>query len=491
MYFLSGIPNDNLLPPDLYSPYIMTTRTRFAPSPTGYLHIGGARTALFSWLFAQKTEGKFVLRIEDTDRERSTQASVEAILDGMQWLGLDHDEGPIYQTDRFDRYEEIIKQLLEQGDAYHCYCSKEELETLREAQRAAKEKPRYNGKCAHLTEPVAGIEPVVRFRNPKEGSVIFNDLVRGSVEVSNSELDDLIIARADGTPTYNLTVVVDDMDMEISHVIRGDDHINNTPRQINILRALGAEPPIYAHVPMILGDDGKRLSKRHGAVGVMQYRDDGYLPKAVLNYLVRLGWSHGDQEIFSIEEMIELFSLEGVNKAASTFNTEKLIWINQHYIKESPVEEVASHLQWHLDKQSIDTSNGPKITDVIDALKERAKTLIELAASSRYFYEDFDSYDEKADKKQFKAAVPDILQKLNDGFETIEDWNPENIHTVITDTCEALDLKLGKVGPPLRVAATGTAMSPSLDITLNLIGKERTVARLNKAIAYIQAKFAE
>lgn len=469
----------------------MTTRTRFAPSPTGYLHIGGARTALFSWLYAHKTKGKFVLRIEDTDRERSTQASVDAILDGMSWLGLDHDEGPIYQTDRFDRYAEIIEQLLEQGDAYHCYCSKEELEALREAQRAAKEKPRYNGKCAHLTEPVAGVEPVVRFRNPKEGSVIFNDLVRGQVEVSNDELDDLIIARADGTPTYNLTVVVDDMDMQISHVIRGDDHINNTPRQINILRALGAEPPIYAHVPMILGDDGKRLSKRHGAVSVMQYRDEGYLPKAVLNYLVRLGWSHGDQEIFSIDEMTELFSLEGVNKAASTFNTEKLIWINQHYIKESPVEEVAKHLQWHLDQQSIDVGNGPDITDVIDALKERAKTLVELAAASRYFYEDFDSYDEKADKKQFKAAVPAILAKLNDGFMAIDDWNPENIHKVITDTCEALDLKLGKVGPPLRVAATGTAMSPSLDITLNLIGKERTVERLNKAISYISAKFAE
>ncbi|CAA6806092.1 MAG: Glutamyl-tRNA synthetase (EC [uncultured Thiotrichaceae bacterium] len=491
LYFLSEIPDDSLLPPDLYSPYIMTTRTRFAPSPTGYLHIGGARTALFSWLYAQKTKGKFVLRIEDTDRERFTQASVDAILEGMNWLGLDHDEGPIYQTDRFDRYDQIIKQLLEQGDAYYCYCSKEELETLREAQRAAKEKPRYNGKCSNLTEPVLGVEPVVRFRNPKEGSVIFNDLVRGSVEVNNSELDDLIIARADGTPTYNLTVVVDDMDMEISHVIRGDDHINNTPRQINILRTLGAEAPIYAHVPMILGDDGKRLSKRHGAVSVMQYRDDGYLPKAVLNYLVRLGWSHGDQEIFSIEEMTELFSLEGVNKAASTFNTEKLVWINQHYIKESPVEEVAGHLQWHLDQQGIDTRNGPQITDVIDALKERAKTLIELAASSRYFYEDFDDYDEKADKKQFKAAVPDILQKLNEGFEAIEDWNPENIHMVITDTCEALELKLGKVGPPLRVAATGTAMSPSLDITLNLIGKERTVERLNKAIAYIQTKFAE
>ncbi len=467
----------------------MNVRTRFAPSPTGYLHIGGARTALFCWLFAKKTGGDFILRIEDTDRERSTQASVDAIMDGMNWLGLDYDEGPFYQTHRFDRYEEIIQQLLDQGDAYYCYCSKDRLEALRESQWAAKLKPRYDGRCDGLSDIPEDVQPVVRFRNPKEGSVIFNDQVRGSVEISNSELDDLIIARADGTPTYNLTVVVDDIDMNVSHVIRGDDHINNTPRQINIIHALGEEPPVYAHVPMILGDDGKRLSKRHGAVGVMQYRDDGFLPDAVLNYLVRLGWSHGDQEVFSREEMQSLFALEDVNKSASTFNTAKLLWLNQHYIKEMSAEEVAGHLQWHMDDQNIDLTTGPAVTDVIDALKERAKTLKELAASARYFYMDFDSYDEKAAKKQFKEPTADILQALHDGLQAVDDWDIEPIHAVILQTCEALDLKLGKVGPPLRVAVTGTAMSPSLDVTLKLIGKERSLQRIENAIDFVKKKF--
>ncbi len=464
----------------------MNVRTRFAPSPTGFLHIGGARTALFCWLHAKKTQGKFILRIEDTDRERSTQASVDAIMEGMSWLGLDYDEGPFYQTDRFDRYKEVIQQLLDQGDAYHCYCSKEELETLRDAQWAAKEKPRYDGRCDGRKDVPEGVEPVVRFRNPKEGSVIFNDLIRGAVEISNNELDDLIIARSDGTPTYNLTVVVDDMDMNITHVTRGDDHINNTPRQINIIHALGGKPPIYAHVPMILGDDGKRLSKRHGAVGVMQYRDDGYLPEAVMNYLVRLGWSHGDQEVFSLDEMKTLFAIENVNKSASTFNTEKLLWLNQHYIKETPAEEVATHLQWHFDNQNIDTANGPAVTDVINALKERAKTLKELAASASYFYQDFNGYDVKAAKKQFKEQTPKILQALLNGLKALDDaeWELEPIHAVIKQVCADLDLGLGKVGPPLRVAVTGVPMSPSLDVTLKLIGQERSLQRIEKAISY-------
>ena len=460
-------------------------RTRFAPSPTGYLHIGGARTALFSWLYAKKMGGDFILRIEDTDRERSTQESVDAILQGMEWLGLDYDEGPFYQTQRFDRYKEIIQQLLDQGDAYYCYCSKQRLEELRDSQWAAKEKPRYDGLCYGRKDVPEGVEPVIRFRNPQQGSVVFNDLVRGTVEFSNSELDDLIIARSDGTPTYNLTVVVDDMDMQISHVIRGDDHINNTPRQINILRALGKEPPVYAHVPMILGDDGKRLSKRHGAVGVMQYRDDGYLPDAVLNYLVRLGWSYEDQEVFSREQMQRLFDLKDVNKAPSTFNTEKLQWLNQQYIKKMSASEVASHLQWHFAEQGIDTRQGPAVEDVIDALKERAKTLKELAASARYFYEDFDSYDEKAAKKQFKQATVEILQTLLNELTTLEDWDLEPIHGVILNVCESLGLKMGKVGPPLRVAVTGTAMSPSLDVTLKLVGKARTLQRISNAIEYI------
>jgi glutamyl-tRNA synthetase len=468
----------------------MTVRTRFAPSPTGYLHIGGARTALFSWLYARKTQGKFVLRIEDTDRERSTQASVDAILEGMDWLGLDYDEGPIYQTDRFDRYKEIIQQLLDEDKAYYCYCSKEELETMRETQMANKEKPRYDGRCRERSEPREGVEPVIRFRNPQEGVVEFDDLIRGKITISNAELDDLIIARSDGTPTYNLTVVVDDLDMGITQVIRGDDHINNTPRQINIMKALGAEPPQFAHVPMILGDDGKRLSKRHGAVSVMQYRDDGFLPQALVNYLVRLGWSFGDQEVFSREEMIEHFSLEAVNRSASAFNSDKLLWLNQYYLKTLPLEEIEAHLQWHLEKQQLDTTSGPDIKAVIDVQRERAKTLVDLVESSRYFYEDFAEYDENAAKKQFKTATPDILQALHDELAALSDWNGEDIHAAIMQVCDRMELKLGKVGSPLRVAVTGSAMSPSLDVTLELIGREKTLERILKAVAFNRAKYA-
>lgn len=468
----------------------MTITTRFAPSPTGYLHIGGARTALFAWLYAKKTKGNFILRIEDTDRERSTQASVDAILEGMEWLGLDYNKGPYYQTDRFDRYEEVIQQLLDQGDAYYCYCSRERLDDLRERQRAAKMKPRYDAKCFGLESIPNDVQPVVRFRNPQQGTVSFQDSVRGTVTFSNTELDDLIIARSDGTPTYNLTVVVDDMDMAVTHVIRGDDHINNTPRQINILNALKATPPSYAHVPMILGDDGKRLSKRHGAVGVMQYRDDGYLPQAVLNYLVRLGWSAGDKEVFSMAEMIELFSLDDVNKAPSTFNTEKLIWLNQHYLKEMPATEIADHLQWHLENQQLDISNGPAITEVIEALRERAKTLVDLVASSRYFYEDFEEYNEAAAKKHFKTATADILQALYDALSALEQWDESALQGAIKSVCEALDLKLGKVGPALRVALTGAAMSPALEVTLALVGRARSLERIAKAIEFSREKYA-
>jgi glutamyl-tRNA synthetase len=468
----------------------MTVKTRFAPSPTGYLHIGGARTALYCWLHARKTGGSFLLRIEDTDRERSTQASVDAILQGMEWLGLDYDEGPVFQTDRFDRYKEVIQQLINQGDAYYCYCTPEELNEMRDQQRKNKQKPRYDGRCRERSEPRAGVAPVVRFRNPTEGEVIIDDLVKGKIVIANKELDDLVIARSDGTPTYNLTVVVDDIDMGMTHIIRGDDHINNTPRQINMYTALGADLPKFAHVPMILGDDGKRLSKRHGAVGVMQYREDGYIPQALLNYLMRLGWSHGDQEIFSREEMIYLFEIADVHSAPSTFNTEKLQWLNQQYIKELPVEEIIKHLQWHIEHQKLDISNGPKLADVVDALRERAKNLADLVASCRYYYEDFAEYDANAAKKNFKTATPDIMQALYNELENITDWQLENIDSAIKATCKKLDLKLNKVGPPLRVAVTGTAMSPSLDITLKLVGRERTLERLNKAIAFNRAKYA-
>ena len=471
----------------------MSIKTRFAPSPTGYLHIGGARTALFSWLYAHKMKSTFILRIEDTDQERSTQASVDAIFAGMEWLNLNYDETPVYQTQRFDRYAEVIQQLLDEGKAYRCYCSRERLDTLREQQMANKEKPRYDGKCRDLnseSETNTDGDYVIRFRNPKQGVVEIDDLVRGNISIANRELDDLIIARSDGTPTYNLTVVVDDLDMGISHVIRGDDHINNTPRQINIMHALGATPPKYAHVPMILGADGKRLSKRHGAVGVMQYRDEGYLPQALLNYLVRLGWSHGDQEVFSREEMIHLFSLEGVNKSPSTFNPEKLLWLNQHYLKTLDLDEIATHLNWHLEQQQLDISNGPAITEVIAAQRERAKTLVDLVANSRYFYEDFASYNVNAAKKHFKTATPDILQAMHDALAALEQWEESNLHQAIMQVCEQLGIKLGKLGSPLRVAITGSAMSPSLEVTLKLIGKERALQRILKAIAFNRAKYA-
>ncbi len=374
-------------------------RTRFAPSPTGYLHVGGARTALFCYLQARATDGVFVLRIEDTDLERSTPESVQAILDGMAWLGLDYDEGPYYQTRRFDRYAQVVQQLLKQGKAYHCYCSKERTEALREEQMKAGIKPRYDGHCRDDAEPVHGVKPVVRFRNPLAGEVVFDDLVRGPISISNTELDDLVIARPDGSPTYNFTVVVDDIDMEISIVIRGDDHINNTPRQINIYRALDAEPPQFAHVPMILGDDGARLSKRHGAVGVLQYREDGYLPQALLNYLVRLGWSHGDQEIFSLQEMIDTFNIRDVNRKASAFNTEKLDWLNQHYMKNSPADEVAGQLCWYFEKAGINPANGPALADLVTVQADRVKTLREMTEQSRVFYQDFDEFDAGAAKK--------------------------------------------------------------------------------------------
>jgi len=463
----------------------MNIKTRFAPSPTGYLHVGGARTALFSWLYAQQHQGQFVLRIEDTDRERSTQASVDAILDGMAWLGLNYDEGPYYQTQRFDRYKAVIQQLMDQGDAYYCYCSKDELETLRAEQMSRKEKPRYDGRCRHGENVRDDLTPVIRFKNPTEGAVVISDCVKGNITINNSELDDLIIARGDGSPTYNLTVVIDDWDMGINYVIRGDDHINNTPRQINILKALGVEPPHYAHLPMILGDDGSRLSKRHGAVSVMQYRDEGFLPQAVLNYLVRLGWSHGDQEIFSISEMVEHFDLTSVNVSASTFNTEKLLWLNHQYIMTTDPEQITPHLQWHLNDQEINVADGPELESVVVALRERSKTLKEMAAASRYFYEDFESYDEKAAKKNFKGDAVEVLRQLLTQFSAIAEWDGKVLHQIVLDTAQTMDLKLGKVAQPLRVAVSGQAATPGIDVTLSLLGRSKTLKRIQRAIDFI------
>ncbi|BBL71072.1 glutamate--tRNA ligase [Methylogaea oryzae] len=464
----------------------MTIRTRFAPSPTGYLHVGGARTALFCWLFARKHGGTFILRIEDTDLERSTAESVNAILEGMTWLGLEYDEGPFYQTHRFDRYEAVIQQLLDQGDAYHCYCSKEELDAMRAEQMERKEKPRYDGRCRHRTEPREGVAPVVRFRNPDEGEIVIDDIVRGRVVIKNSELDDLIIARSDGSPTYNLTVVVDDWDMKVDHVIRGDDHLNNTPRQINILKALGATPPRYAHVPMILGSDGARLSKRHGAVSVMQYRDDGYLPEALLNYLVRLGWSHGDQEIFSIDEMIALFDVDNINHSASTFNPEKLLWLNHHHIMHGDPTHVAHHLRYHLGQLGVDPTDGPEPADVVVAQRERCKTLVEMAQASAFFYKDIHGYDEKAAKKNLTADSATALAALHDKLAALSQWEKVALHETVNAVAEELGIKLGGVAQPLRVAVSGTSVSPPIDATLALLGREKTLARLQQAMEYIK-----
>uniref|UniRef100_A0A3B0MPQ8 Glutamate--tRNA ligase n=1 Tax=Arsenophonus endosymbiont of Trialeurodes vaporariorum TaxID=235567 RepID=A0A3B0MPQ8_9GAMM len=416
-------------------------KTRFAPSPTGYLHVGGARTAIYSWLYSRHNNGEFVLRIEDTDLERSTQEAIDAIMDGMNWLSLNWDEGPYYQTKRFDRYHAVIDQMLSTGTAYRCYCSKTRLDNLREEQMARGEKPRYDGCCRSHAHNHTRNEPhVVRFRNPQQGYVIFEDQIRGQIEFSNLELDDLIIRRTDGSPTYNFCVVIDDWDMKITHVIRGEDHINNTPRQINILTALGAPIPIYAHVSMILGDDGKKLSKRHGAVSVMQYRDDGYLPEALLNYLVRLGWSHGDQEIFNREEIISYFSLDAINKSASAFNTDKLLWLNHHYINSLPAEYVATHLAWHIEQQGIDAQIGPSLTDLVKLLGERCKTLKEIASSCRYFYQNFATFDGDAAKKHLRPIARLPLETVRAKLAAISNWTCGNVHHAIEATATELEI---------------------------------------------------
>lgn len=465
----------------------MTTITRFAPSPTGYLHIGGARTALFSWLYARKHGGTFILRIEDTDLERSTRESVDAILEGMAWLGLAHDNETIYyQTQRFDRYKQVIVQLIEQGDAYYCTCTKDRLEQLRAKQIANKEKPRYDGKCRGTQYLPQGQNAVVRFKNPIEGVVTIHDLVKGDIVIANKELDDLVIARTDGTPTYNLTVVVDDMDMGITHVIRGDDHVNNTPRQINILHTLGVTLPLYAHLPMILGSDGARLSKRHGAVSVLQFRDEGYLPEALLNYLVRLGWSHGDQEVFSVAEMIEFFDLQQVNSAPASFNMDKLLWLNHHYLMHSDPETITPHLAWHLEQLGVTVTESPALADVVKAQRERCKTLVDMATASVCFYQNFASYDEKAAKKAFVTGADAVLAHLYEAFSALPEWTGESSHAVVLAIAEKLHLGLGKVAQPLRVAVCGSGASPAIDVTLALLGREKTLQRIKTAMQFIK-----
>ena len=468
----------------------MTVKTRFAPSPTGVLHIGSVRTALFCWLYARHCDGKYVLRIEDTDRERSTEENVQAIFDGLDWLGIESDEEPVFQTSRFDRYREVIDQWLEEGKAYYCYCTKEELDELREKQKAAGEKMRYDGRWRDRTDVREGVDPVVRFKNPLDGEVAVEDLVRGTVVFQNEELDDLIIARSDGTPTYNFTVVVDDSDMGITHVVRGDDHLNNTPRQMNMLKALGADVPAYAHLPMILGTDGAKLSKRHGAVDVRDYREQGYLPEALLNYLVRLGWSHGDQEIFTLQEMFDLFDIADVNQSASAFNPEKLTWLNQQYIIQMPAEELGQRAEPFLRAEGIDPANGPELAKVADAYRERAETLVQLAQSCGYCFVDDVELDEKAAKKNLRPVILEPLKDIANRFAAFDDWDAEKITNEIRECAEAHGINMGKLGQPLRVAVTGGGVSPPIDVTLGLVGKERTLARIGKAIEYVEARAA-
>ncbi len=463
-------------------------RTRFAPSPTGFLHIGGARTALFCWLAARATGGQFILRIEDTDRERSTAESVQAIIDGMAWLGLDADEGPYYQTERLDRYRERVEQLLAEGKAYRCYCSRERLDKLREEAMAAGEKPRYDGHCRDLENPPAGIEPVIRFRNPDAGSVVFDDRVRGRIEIANSELDDLVIMRADGTPTYNFAVVVDDIDMDINLVIRGDDHINNTPRQINIYQALGATPPEFAHVPMILGGDGQRLSKRHGAVSVLAWREQGYLPDALVNYLARLGWSYGDRELFSRADLVELFRIEDVNRKPSRFDTEKLNWLNQHYLREGDQAQVLAELAWHMHRAGLDAVNGPALADLVSVQSDRVETLVELVEQSRPFYVDFEQFEAGAAKKHLRPVAAEPLTALRERLAGLDPWQPDALQAAVQATADELGIGFGKIGMPLRVALMGHGQSPAINQTLWLIGQERSLARIDQALAWIEKR---
>ncbi|MFK7956723.1 MAG: glutamate--tRNA ligase [Lysobacterales bacterium] len=469
----------------------MKVRTRFAPSPTGFLHVGGARTALFCYLYARHHGGDFVLRIEDTDRERSTQESVQSIVEGMAWLGLDSDEPPVYQSQRTERYRSVINELLESGQAYRCYCTREELDAMRLAQEKAGLKPRYDGTYRDFDGPVpSDAASVVRFRNPQSGTVSWEDAVKGTIEVANAELDDLIIARSDGSPTYNLTVVVDDLDMQISHVVRGDDHVNNTPRQINLYQALGATPPIFAHLPMILGTDGARLSKRHGAVSVLAYRDDGYLPEALLNYLVRLGWSHGDQEVFSAKQMVELFDLKDVNRAPASFNTEKLEWLNQQYFAVMDLQSLGDQLRPFLRNAGYDLSAGPAPAAVAQLLRERGSTLVELAGQADFLFRAPESYEEKAAGKQFKAAALQPLTLLRTKLANHSDWSPEALQSLIQQTVDELAVGFGKVGQPLRLALTGRGAAPGNDQVLALLGQQQTLMRLDRAIAYINDRVA-
>ncbi len=458
-------------------------RTRFAPSPTGYLHLGGARTALYSWAFARHFGGTFILRIEDTDLERSTPEAVQAIIDGMQWLGLDHDEGPFYQMQRMDRYREVIGQMLEAGTAYHCYSSPEEVEAMRERLRAAGEKPRYDGTWRPepgkaLPEVPAGRKPVVRFKNPLDGEVSWDDVVKGTITIANKEMDDLVIARPDGTPTYNFCVAVDDWDMQITHVLRGDDHVNNTPRQINILRAIGAPLPLYGHLPMILGPDGEKLSKRHGAVSVMDYPAQGYLPEAMLNYLARLGWSHGDDEIFSMQQFCQWFHLNNLTRSPAQFNPEKLNWINNQYIKQADNERLASLARPRMLAEGAEFNGNPPLALVLALMKERVNTVNELADAAMLFYRD-PKPDAALLAQHLTEAVKPALAQFAERCETVE-WHKPALAAMIKEVLAAHAIKMPQIAMPLRLIITGQLQTPAIDAVLEVFDRDVILARVRK-----------
>jgi glutamyl-tRNA synthetase len=462
-------------------------RLRFAPSPTGYLHIGGARTALFNWLLARKEGGKFILRIEDTDVARSTQESVDAILEGMKWLGLDWDEGPFYQSDNFPLYREHVERLLSEGKAYRCRCTPEELEAKREQAMKEGRKPKYDGTCRDL-EVGPDTPSVVRFKSPHGGATVFNDLIKGRISFNNEELDDLIIQRSDGTPTYNFTVVIDDATMGITTVIRGDDHINNTPRQILLYEALGYPVPQFAHVPMILGADKTRLSKRHGATSVIAYRDMGYLPEAMVNYLVRLGWSHGDQEIFSLDELVRKFDIRDVGKSAGVFNPDKLIWLNAHYIKSGDPERLATLLATFLKERGVERTERPDLASVVKTLQERSKTMLEMTDGALFYYkEDFD-YDPKAAEKFLKPEALAVYESVIGKLDALSDCSHQGIEEIFKEVCAEMGTKLGQIAPPVRVALCGGTVSPGLYEVIEVLGKEDTIKRLRRAADHIVAR---
>ena len=464
----------------------MTVRTRFAPSPTGMLHIGGARTALFSWLYARHCQGQFLLRIEDTDRERSTDEATQVILDGLGWLGLDWDGEVVFQSRREAQHVAAIHRLLDEGKAYRCYCSREELDALREGQRAAGAKPRYDGRCRHRADHPADVPHVIRFMSPDIGETVVRDLVLGDVTFANQELDDLILMRTDGTPTYNLAVVVDDADMGITHVIRGSDHLNNTPRQMQLYEALGLPVPQFGHIPLIHGPDGAKMSKRHGAVAITEYREAGYLPEAVINYLARLGWSHGDDEVFSREELVQLFDIKGVGAAAARFDQQKLDWLNGHYLRAAEPEVLVREVAVRLGAEGLDPERGPVLASVIATLQERSKSLNDLAAAARMFYRAPDAYDEKAVAKHFGDAAFALLQAFVDEAEQLDDWHAEHIHPILHRVCEQAEAKLGALAQPIRILLAGVPVSPPIDQTLALLGKAESLARIRAGMTRLR-----